>query len=219
MPENEIRRLIPHYGDRVIIKSYCEKNKKSNVKQSLIEKLRQKLESKRGRGNEPAETLPKKNFRKNTRYIEIGWLCGAKKLSALRQVRAKYGGGTKRISVPKTFTCHDILKEALNLFFPNGISTKGSIERYNIEILDYKQQQFSDLSLTVQDIYNISALTNLRFYLATTQKHSESSEESDTEYIPYTTTRADDNSSTSLTTVTSADVPGNIFTQVKCFIN
>ncbi|XP_031334382.1 uncharacterized protein LOC116174149 [Photinus pyralis] len=89
--------------------------------------------------------------------------------SRLRQVRTKTGGGTRKISVDQNSKCQEVLTRAIDLFFPLGKSSKGPLTIFEVELLDYKSNKF-DTDLTVKEMYDISALSILRFYLATIYK-------------------------------------------------
>lgn len=82
------------------------------------------------------------------------------------QVRTNNGGGTRRLNVLKDWRKEDIKIEAISLFFPGGKSSKGPIENYSVDLLDFKRHVFSD-TLTIAEMFKITALTTLRFYLST----------------------------------------------------
>lgn len=105
-----------------------------------------------------------------------------------RHVKSTFGRGTRRKSVLRTNTCHVKWLLAKNLYFPNGASRKGSIESFNIELLGFSRVQ--DLNMTVQEIYEISAVLVLRFYFATIPKNGMDcdKEANDEEFIPATVT-------------------------------
>lgn len=166
MADDDLEKLFPKHGDRIHIRSFCNKFIKFK-KQSLIEKLKLKMnEGKKRKEDSPQNHLRKK---KATRVITLGWLHFSIKYNDYRQVKTKCGGGTRKISVPKYFRCTDILEAAKELFFPKGVSNKGKIELFVTELLDYKNHE-CDQDLTVDDMYNITGLTTLRFYLATRYK-------------------------------------------------
>ena len=74
---------------------------------------------------------------KTTRNVEIGWFHNDGK--AAKQVRTKQGGGTRKIQLPVDAGIKDILQEGKKLFFPDGISTKGSESDFEFEVWDFKQ--------------------------------------------------------------------------------
>ncbi|XP_031333699.1 uncharacterized protein LOC116163743 isoform X2 [Photinus pyralis] len=143
--DDKLKEWIPRYGDRVAIKDYC-RQKTCARRSSLIERLRLKLQSKdtKTSGNDNKKV---QFSRKNTRIIEIGWLCNDNVKQKLTQVRAKQGGGTRKLSVPKTCLAKDIFVQSQNLFFPDGKSTKED-------------------SATVDSLFKDTGITRLRFYLA-----------------------------------------------------
>ncbi|KAK5647928.1 hypothetical protein RI129_002820 [Pyrocoelia pectoralis] len=142
--------------------------KNNPKKHSFIEKLREKIAQKNTSGETRKQNLTKRP-RKTTRTIEIGWLCCSKKDKKLNQVKTNYGGGTRKVVVDGTSTMEDVRNIAKELFFPNKISTKGKLQDFEVSLLDFKQNQV-DETLTVQEIFEITKLSKLRFYLATSKK-------------------------------------------------
>lgn len=188
MSEDELHRYFPKHGDRVILLNYCRKASKCK-KLSLIEKLKSKLDdrAKLKKGKVGLSSNNKTKL-KETRMIEVGWFCSSKKNEKLRQVRVSAGGGKRRIAMKKSSKCFEVLERAKQLFFPQGQSTKGNIELFDVELLDYKNHVF-DMDLTIQNMYDITSLSTLRFYLSTTRKDcSKLSSDDDSDYIPETAT-------------------------------
>lgn len=132
------------------------------------------------------QLLKKGNTIKQTRFIEIGWYYMDKSVQRYRQVKKNHGGGTRRVSMDKSSKSEEILDVGKKLFFPNGVSTKGPLGAFEIELLDYKCHKF-DSNLTIKEMYDLSALTTLRFYVATT-RISDESDDNDSHYIPATVT-------------------------------
>ncbi|XP_074034677.1 uncharacterized protein [Leptinotarsa decemlineata] len=129
---------------------------------------------------------PRKSL-KNTRVIEIGWLCTSEGDNVFRQVKTKAGGGTRKVNIPKNVLCTEVLEKAKNLFFPNGVSTKGHLDDFEVKLLDYKSHE-CNLDLTIQQMYELSALTVLRFYMGTIYKKEPVHVDEET-FIPQTVTR------------------------------
>lgn len=192
MSEEDLKTFIPKYGDRVAVQNFC-KSKLSSTKKSLIEKLKRKIGSK-GSGGVDSNKTGSKNYSytgKKTRIIEIGWMCSDTRENRLRQIRTKFGGGTRRVTVNKSDKCKDILQTAIDLFFLQGVSSKGPLTMFRCELLDYKSNSF-DTASTIEQMYDISALSVLRFYLATSYNTTEEplslSEGEDEMFIPETIT-------------------------------
>jgi len=59
------------------------------------------------------------------------------------QVRKK-GGGTKNITMLKKSTKKNIMDAAINIFFPNGQSIKGSICDFQTDLFDFQRNPFVD---------------------------------------------------------------------------
>ncbi|CAH1107883.1 unnamed protein product [Psylliodes chrysocephalus] len=66
-----------------------------------------------------------------------------------------------------------VLEKAKNLFFPDGNSAKGNLQDVHCTLLDFKQLPV-DNGLSIGDIFNITGVTKLRFYLATKNACSDS---------------------------------------------
>lgn len=187
LSEEGLKTFLPRFGDRVALLNFC-KRQNSGTKKSLIEKLKAKINTITDRGQkQKCDGGPRK--RKQTRKIELGWVCLDPKDKIFKQVKTKYGGGTRRISVDRDLKCGSLVQKAKELFFPNGLSTKGPIDHFTVELFDYKSHK-CDFDLTVDEMYNISALTTLRFYLATSYKEGFLANNDEDHYIPATVTRA-----------------------------
>lgn len=158
MTEEQVKELVPKLGDRAAIKNFCERHQRQASKQSLIQKLKVKLQERSKNTNKQTSTQERKRgsgaYRKNTRYVSLGWLC-ATKSGTYRHVRSAFGGGTRRKAVPRNSTCREILQMAKQIYFPNGLSKKGRLEDFNAELLDFSRARFNNLDMTVQEIYDV----------------------------------------------------------------
>ncbi|KAL0961677.1 hypothetical protein UPYG_G00352960 [Umbra pygmaea] len=122
---------------------------------------------------------PNKNAEKAVRKIEIGWL----HYSNLHytQVRTRHGGGARYTTVHKGTTVEQVLEAGKQLFFPNGLSTKGLQHNFDFEVCDFKRNSIP-MAETVGKLYESTKLKLLRFYICTKDKFSDQSsveEESD----------------------------------------
>ena len=98
----------------------------------------------REKETEDNEKMPKTSTpvkRQTKRSVEIGWI--HKEDSEAKQVKAKQGGGTRKVVMDISDGYNEILKEWKNLFFPNGISSKGH-ESDTFDVWDFKQNPFTD---------------------------------------------------------------------------
>ncbi|KAK5859317.1 hypothetical protein PBY51_020881 [Eleginops maclovinus] len=120
-------------------------------------------------GKMPTTSRPVKRTTK--RSVEIGWI--NKEDGEAKQVRAKQGGGTRKVVMDISGGYNEILKEGKNLFFPNGISNKGPESDFTFDVWDFKQNPFTD-HVSIAAIYDTVKLAKLRFYIATRPKpHSD----------------------------------------------
>ncbi|XP_035996096.1 uncharacterized protein LOC118563930 [Fundulus heteroclitus] len=199
MEDAQLANYLPSYGDRIALFNFCKRQTHSaKRKQGLFEKLREKLklrkETQTGE-EEPGTSNKTKKARAKTatRNIEIGWVHTDGKIT--KQVRAKQGGGTRKIPINIQAGCDEILKQGKSLFFPDGKSSKGHECDFEFDVWDFKQNPFPK-DVTVEMLYNTVKLPLLRFYIST-QLKSELSEESD------------DNNHTCVKCVPQPDVPDN----------
>ncbi|XP_023203265.1 uncharacterized protein LOC111611356 [Xiphophorus maculatus] len=112
MTNEELKNYLPSYGDHIALSGYCKREENgppSSLKSKLFERLKSKLGKRKtahedGCGmekEEQSETTIKKNALKSKRKIEIGWLLYDEEQQAFKQVRARRGGGTKKVDVSK----------------------------------------------------------------------------------------------------------------------
>lgn len=190
----ELKNYFPKYGDIVAVSRYCTQNNKCTRKHSLLERLKKKMQ-KQGKSNcrpqtssesDESDMQQNKKKKKPNRLVEIGWLYG-KNGDKCKQVRTKHGGGTRQVQIGKDAKKEDILKEALRLFFPDGHSSKGEEKNYTFDILDFKNNPLSK-DITVENLFKITGLTKLRFYLASYEKEKNSEFTEEHETAPSTST-------------------------------
>lgn len=167
MDQDVLQKFLPKLGDRLAVMDFCNRAHPNKRKDSLIEKLREKLKKKKGTesGNKPSTSdIPK---RKETRMIEVGWLHFEN--GRLLQVRAKQGGGTRKFSIRQDATREDILKIAKSIFFEDGMSSKGHETQFDFTLADFKCQELGD-DITVREVFEKTGMTRLRFYITTRNK-------------------------------------------------
>ncbi|MED6246736.1 hypothetical protein ATANTOWER_022658 [Ataeniobius toweri] len=121
MTDEELKSYLPSYGDRLALLGYCKRrengtpnSRKSKLFEHLKSKLGKRTADEDGRSTEQeekSETTVKKNALKSKRKIEIGWMAYDEEKQAFKQIRAKRGGGTRRV---------DVLKDAKKRDNPNG---------------------------------------------------------------------------------------------------
>ncbi|XP_060774037.1 uncharacterized protein LOC132884236 [Neoarius graeffei] len=175
MTDEQMAKYISSYGDRVSVLSFCKQTMSSPDKETLIQRIRDKIEtrkmSSRRKGlQNPGEGMSRQrnlSAEKSSRKIEIGWLHFDK--NEYHQVRTNNGGGTRHVSVEKTSTVAQILELGKELFFPNGPSTKGHTDDFTFEVCDVKRKQIP-LDDTVGRLYEQTKLKLLRFYICTKEE-------------------------------------------------
>ncbi|KAK6472735.1 hypothetical protein HHUSO_G28534 [Huso huso] len=180
-----LAKYIEKLGDRVALRNFCASSqqsfkKKSTRRTQLFEVLKSKLARTDNRTDRVSEneasTSTDERFecnamgkleRKHTRRVEFGWIHNKK------QVRKRQGGGTRKIDVVRSAKKKELLVLGKDIFFPNGLSTKGHISEFKFDILDFKEITLPD-NITVADCYEIFKTGIVTFYLHTVTCDSDS---------------------------------------------
>nr|XP_054588707.1 uncharacterized protein LOC129153501 [Nothobranchius furzeri] len=196
MTDEQLKSYLPSYGDRLALLGYCRRKENGNPnwrKTKLFERLKSKLRKRRrtadedGSSTEQEEqsaTPVKKNALKSKRKIELGWMIYDEEIEAFKQVRAKRGGGTRRVDVSKDAKKNDIIQMAIDLFFPNGRNREGSLADFEVDLRDYQEVAVDD-NITVGQLYIDTKLPVIRFYLTTRKKMETHSNCQDEESSPF----------------------------------
>ncbi|XP_030597977.1 uncharacterized protein LOC115796683 [Archocentrus centrarchus] len=116
---------------------------------------------------EPKTSKSNSRRRVIRRTVEIGWI--HQDNTEIKQVRAKQGGGTRKVVMNISGGYNDILKEGKSLFFPNGVSSKGHESDFTFDVWDFQQNSLSG-DISIGTIYDTIKLPMLRFYIATKQQ-------------------------------------------------
>ncbi|XP_076095026.1 uncharacterized protein LOC143065375 [Mytilus galloprovincialis] len=196
LSDDELTKYIPIYGDRIAVKDFCKNQggtgSKSKKKKTLLQKIRKRLhpsskrnlfktkkdidESSSDSDDNPStsKNIGNDHAAKSERRIELGWLM--KEGDRMKQVRGPTGGGTRHLIVDKDTLVNAIKETALKLYFPEGISPRGKIENFVVDIMDFKRQS-ANLDLSVENIYDRSKMRLLRFYLLTVPKERDNTEQ------------------------------------------
>lgn len=116
MQIDDLSSFLSKYGDRIAVQAYCKdlhstKTKKMGLVQRLKQKLRDKKKGTATMDGDSSEECIFERQRKNTRQIEIGWICDGK------QVRTKCGGDTRKVQVNRSARKNEILELAKKLLF------------------------------------------------------------------------------------------------------
>lgn len=189
MKDEEFARYVPSYGDRLAVVSFCQQREANFDKEGVLNRIRQTIETRRMTRKRhvevPQQTTvrnsglmarPKNNNAvKSKRRLEVGWLHFQS--GDFHQVRSKFGGGTRHLALEKNTTVSEVMTIAKELFFPGGLSSKGSIMDFTLSMCDFKRQTVS-LDSTLAELYEEFKLKMLRLYLCTKDlEHSSDSSE------------------------------------------
>ncbi len=198
MTDDQMRSYFPSYGDRLAVMGFCRRQESEPPcrKSKLFERLKSKLSKRQKTVNSQTETqTTRKNYSQRTvRKVEIGWMHYDGQ--GFVQMRAKKGGGTRKLSVPKDWKREELMEEAILLFFPNGKNSHGSISEFELDLTNYQEVSL-DKETTVGEMYNTSKLTMMRFYLTTKKVEREEETESEVEISDVHSNNQDQSLSTS----------------------
>lgn len=173
MDDNKLEEIFPKTGDRLAVVHFCRREVMPK-KQGLIDRLKSKIQERNAAHFDDSSQKKEKASKKATRIVELGWMY-ASGTDQFRQVRKLSGGGTRQIQVEQTAKVSQLKAKAIELFFPGGISPKGKISDFaSVFLVDFKLNEL-DETLTVRQYFELTALTKLRFYLATRNLNEESS--------------------------------------------
>ncbi|XP_038160923.1 uncharacterized protein LOC119796437 [Cyprinodon tularosa] len=190
MTDKEFSRYIPSYGDRLAIASFCRRMEANFDKEGILNRIRQTIETRRmmskrhvevpqqtSVGNSGLMAKPKNsNAVKSKRRIEVGWLHFQS--GDFHQVRSKCGGGTRHLEMEKTTTVSEVMTTAKELFFPGGLSSKGSIMDFTLSMCDFKRQAVP-LDSTLSELYEQFKSKMVRLYLCTKELEHSSEDQND----------------------------------------
>ncbi|CAG9764624.1 unnamed protein product [Ceutorhynchus assimilis] len=179
MPEEDLKLYIPLYGDRIAVKQFCNNRTKPSRKLELLKKLQDKIKKKSKNCNgssssheedEEPEKKRKYGNEKSSRQVEIGWMCSLDG-DKYKQVRTRTGGGTRKFRALKTMKKSALIQKGIELFFPGNISKMGEIEKFSVNLMDFKLSVIED-HITVEDMFQNAKFSNskVRIYLATKEK-------------------------------------------------
>jgi len=190
--DSELSTYLPLRGDRCACRQFCLDNsttqKQQSRREALLSNLRSRLKSNETSQSDHAESAssnhrPWKSLKSNVnakkakRTIEIGWMHTSGR-NTRAQVRAKNGGGTRRVIVDRSCTKVDIVSTARRLFFPSDMSTFGNWNEFDVDVTDFKQHSLSPES-SIEYLYNSTGLPMLRYYLVTTRRDRQPVHETD----------------------------------------
>ena len=125
MSEETLKSYLPAYGDRVTAiafsqsKAKDERDRPGNYLNALDE-LRSKWQRSRstvqgfGKGFKVGNVYAKRT----TRRVELGWMDYNTETKSFKQVRQRCGGGVRHLTIEKALSLTDVLKYALDIFFP-----------------------------------------------------------------------------------------------------
>ena len=201
MSDEELKRYIPQYGDRLAVRYFILQSKVSRIdggglrssvssgsSSTVLDRLRRKLNvdslsssSPSGFDGERERSLlgltrvprcPDQNQTAGNqvkRAVEVGWLHKQTFDGAYRIVKAKDGGGIRKLCLPQQTIAGSILLHAKNFFFPQGTSKFGLLEEFSCCLCNFNEQAMNEkeMSSTIAELYHLHKLSRLRFFIRT----------------------------------------------------
>ncbi|KAJ8048757.1 hypothetical protein HOLleu_01203 [Holothuria leucospilota] len=174
MDDDEMKKYIPAFGDRLAVVAYCKKKQGQRVSHSVLDKLKKKLNRKRGARvnsdsyvNASTTKSSKTEDRQTIEYkrIELGWKHFDSECKQYKQVRSQNGGGCRQLRVSVVWGKDDIIKEGKSLFFHKGKSSKGHVNDLLFTVQDFRNIEMGNE--TIEDVYKATCVKLLRLYVCT----------------------------------------------------
>ena len=105
------------------------------------------------------------SVKKTTRKASIGWQHFDGNQNRYMLVHLGRGGGTRDISIPVDSTKGDILKEMLNIFFPNGGSIFGNASAMKFMLCNFKGDEIKHEGFSLAAYIAEHKLSKVQMYL------------------------------------------------------
>lgn len=180
MTIDQLAPYVPALGDRIALINFCKRANGSKSKSSLFKRLKRKIKKKSSSESDSENDIKSSHKKhshllgnsyasKKNRRVDIGWQHFDTKSDMFKQVKEKTGGGVRRLEVNKDTKGEQLLKTAIDLFFPNGKSTHGTVSEVDLELKDFKLGEI-DLNSSINDIYEATHVKLLRLYLCSKKK-------------------------------------------------
>ena len=175
MTDEELSKYVKKHGDRMAVRQFCQREMSlqttptpsalSKATANLMDTLRKrKMPASDGSALKSLKLTGNKNAEKEERRLELG--CKHFDGKEFVQIRQQRGGGIRHLKGKKDVSMLDIQKTALDLFFPNGISSMGNVDNFDIRIAD-NMDDITDLSTTLNAQYELRKYKLMRLYLCT----------------------------------------------------
>lgn len=175
MDDNDLKKYIPHYGDRIAITSFCKRHLEEDGKargdgsdDKVIDRLRNKIRARKRKHNQTPGSTARVRTTKSTRKINLGWKNFDFNDESYKQVRKVQGGSVRTPDVQRTDTKKELTRLGAQLFFRGGFSKKGRLDDFEIHIEDVEGRDIGDSS--IGEIYEELQVARLSLYFCTKKK-------------------------------------------------
>ena len=158
-------------GDVLALRAFCTehskdaKEERSEKKRKLLQVLKSKLPRTKISKVNAEDASKTMSVKKATRKVSIGWQHFDENQNRYVLVRLGRGGGTRDISIPVESTKDDILKEMLDIFFPNGSSIFGSASTMKFTLRNFKGDEIKHEGFSLAAYIAEHKLSKVRMYL------------------------------------------------------
>ncbi|XP_053392341.1 uncharacterized protein LOC128555016, partial [Mercenaria mercenaria] len=176
MDDNTLKSYLPAYGDRVSAIAFCRSQTEGDLSSTESNQCSNALNELRGKWKKERSTLRSCGFKAGNAYaertirrLELGWMDYSNESMCYKQVWQRCGGGVRHLTVEKTLSLKAVLNHALDAFFPSGVSQRGILQEFELELKDF-QGICVNMEKTINELYIESKLKILRVYLYTKKK-------------------------------------------------
>ncbi|ELU09777.1 hypothetical protein CAPTEDRAFT_191608 [Capitella teleta] len=172
---------VSKFGRRVALRAFLnstQPSEESHAQSDIVAQIKHHMAANNTMGskNSKKKQLGNKNSAKRKfRIVNIGWLMDD--LQAVRQVRLRRGGGTRKFQVGGTASIADFKDTAIDLFFLDGYSLHhGFAEEYNMSLSNFDGTIIEDESQTIEEVIEQYRLRKVQLYLYSKLRDSSSSD-------------------------------------------
>ena len=154
------------FGDKSALKIYLDSSRSFNTAV-----MRSNLSANHYRVKPYVASKRKGHATNDMRTIEIGWMMCTP--AGMKKVAAKEGRGIRNnCHIPGFATITEVQQTVVALFFEGGISSKGSLDKFNLNMVRFDGKPLFHLQ-TIDETITQLKMKVLRVYLSTTPKHEE----------------------------------------------
>lgn len=153
-----------------------DEQSREQKKKRLIEKLllgkRSANTAKAKKGNLKSKNTETTCAKKKTRKVKLAWQHYNEQTKRFMMVRESTGGGQREMALATSSDYHEILASVIDLFFPNGTSSRGEANEMEFTLANFKCDVISSKDFSLGNYISANKLTKPRLYLLSRHKSS-----------------------------------------------